>query len=89
MKKMDKVGDTSSKSADVSDDYQRQTILNLYNSDIGIRSHPKLDISEESVHRIIEQEADEVKRETSYPDLITHQKILPLPWQVHFIWTPL
>ena len=37
MKKMDKVGDTSSKSTDVSDDYQRQTILNLYNSDIGER----------------------------------------------------
>ena len=36
MKKMDKVGDTSSKSAD-GDDYQRQTILNLYNSDIGER----------------------------------------------------
>lgn len=63
MKKMDKVGDTSSKSTDVSDDYQRQTILNLYNSDIGEDTiASQLDISEESVHWIIEQEADEVKK---------------------------
>src|SRR5918996_3928475 len=62
-KKMDKVGDTSSKSAEASDDYQRQTILNLYNSDIGEDTiASQLDISEESVHRIIEQEADEVKK---------------------------
>lgn len=63
MKKMDKVGDSSSKSAEASDDYQRQTILNLYNSDIGEDTiASQLDISEESVHRIIEQEADEVKK---------------------------
>jgi adenylate cyclase len=63
MKKMDKGGDTSSKAREVSDDYQRQTILNLYNSDIEEDTiASQLDISEESVHRIIEQEADEVKK---------------------------
>src|ERR687892_996846 len=66
-KKMDKVGDTSSKSAEASDDYQRQTVLNLYNSDIGEDTiASQLDISEESVHRIIEQEADEVKKRNEF-----------------------
>jgi adenylate cyclase len=63
MKKMDKGSDTSSKAKEISDDYQRQTILNLYNSDIEEGTiASQLDISEESVHRIIEQEVNEVKK---------------------------
>ena len=63
MKKMNKGGDTTSKAKEVSDDYQRQTILNLYNSEIEEGTiASQLDISEESVHRIIEQEVDEVKK---------------------------
>lgn len=63
MKKMDRKGDTSSKAKEISDDYQRQTILNLYNSDIDEGTiASQLDISEESVHWIIEQEVNEVKK---------------------------
>jgi class 3 adenylate cyclase len=60
---MDRGGDTSSKAKEISDDYQRQTILNLYNSDIDEGTiASQLDISQESVHRVIEQEVNEVKR---------------------------
>ena len=63
MKKMDRGGDTSSKAKEISDDYQRQTILNLYNSDIEEGTiASQLDISEESVHRVIEQEVNKVKK---------------------------
>jgi adenylate cyclase len=63
MKKMDRGGDTSSKAKEISDDYQRQTILNLYNSAIEEGTiASQLDISEESVHRVIEQEVNEVKK---------------------------
>jgi adenylate cyclase len=60
---MDRGGDTSSKSKEISDDYQRQTILNLYNSDIDEGTiASQLDISEEFVHRVIEQEVNKVKK---------------------------
>jgi class 3 adenylate cyclase len=60
---MNEVREASSKSTETSDDYQRQTILNLYNS--GIEEDIialQLDISKESVHKIIEYEIEAKKR---------------------------
>ena len=60
---MNELGEASSESTEVSDDYQRQTILNLYNS--GIEKDIialQLDISKESVHEIIEKEIEEAKK---------------------------
>jgi adenylate cyclase len=60
MKEMEGV---SSEAVGFGDDYQRQTVLNLYNS--GIEEDIislQLDISKEYVERIIKQEEEEIKR---------------------------
>jgi adenylate cyclase len=65
---MKEIGEASSKSPGPNEDYQRQTILNLYNS--GIEEDIislQLDISKEYVDKIIEQEARK-KKELSISD---------------------
>ena len=67
---MKEIGEASSKSPGHSEDYQRQTILNLYNS--GIEEDIislQLDISKEYVDNIIEQEIRKKKEQSISDDL--------------------